>query len=124
MAEVQKVLSDPEINASITANLTTEKAGMLNDALASDQPGRLRTVLKNPEIFAATHKQVDATRARIEAQQVEREPDIEQRDASEPSPEQDTQQTSDLLESLTSEFSEPLDPKDLPPSSPPIQRGN
>ena len=46
---------------------------MLNAALSSEDPEKLRAALKDGEVFAATHEQVSSTRTRFEAQRSEGE---------------------------------------------------
>ena len=75
IAEVQTVLKDPAIYATVMANLSTKDSAALNAALASDDPSRLRAALKNERIFEGAHRYVDDARRRIEAQ--ERTPEAE-----------------------------------------------
>ena len=105
MAEVQTVLSSPEINVSVAANLSVEKAAKLNAALASDDPSRLRTALKDREIFSATHFHVESVRREYEAQEEAVESLPERSEETAPSNgERATDQTEELLDDLLDEF--------------------
>ena len=110
--EVRTVLRDPEINASVTAKLSAEKSAMLNAALIADDLNKIRAILKDEEVFDATHEHVSRARERYEAQTKNIEPSIAAQ--SEVPTGDDAAKNGDLLASLESEFLDsPVNPTDV-----------
>ena len=110
--EIQTVLKDPEINASVTAKLSAEKSAMLDAALIANDPNKIRAVLKDEEVFDATHEHVARARERYEAQTRNSKPSIAAQ--SEVPTGNDAEINGDLLASLGSEFLDsPVNPTDV-----------
>jgi len=109
LGEVQVVLENSEVNASVTANLSTSRIDILNEALASVDPEKLREALKDQEIFAACHEYVSETRERFETQKDGRE-----------AVEEDVVKTSETVDEAVDssvDFLASIDPTDLSPQN-------
>ena len=114
LEEIRIVLQRPDLNQSVIANISAEKSKTLNEALASNDSSDLRKALQDPEIFAATHSRINATRQEMEEQAIPKQNAVENQRTSTIEEVQPDREDAALLAEFSEEFqSLPKTPTEL-----------